>query len=501
MSDNQIPPNQTEEKKDGFQEAVSSDPTVFKIERKPMDLLSAIVEFIRGIFTLKEGLISYSKVIKETKDGVSVKGYNVWILMCSIAIASVGLNVNSTAVIVGAMLISPLMGPIRGLGFSVGINDFTLLIRSIKNLGITVAVSLTISFLYFLISPLDTITEQLFIRTEPNFLDVVVAFFGGLAGVMAAVNSKNDTVIPGVAIATALMPPLCTAGYGLAVGNFSFFLGAMYLFIINSVLIALSTLIVVRYLNFPKREYVDPKIEKKVRNYIVVLMIIVVILPSGYLFYKMAVKTVFEANAYEYVEKVIKPDTEGKVSSTIVYHADSAYIDIVIQGDHIKGETIAHWMKKRKNFNLKDNVGINIYQGGDYKTFIDERLKDVLENNISSKELVEILMDKDAQIKILGEKIDHLKNENQDKSIVNMQDLINDFKIDYPQCHKISINRAYSNADAGLIDTTYTISIQFSPNASIDEQDEIKMKLSYKLKRKLKLRNYIKQDSIPVYTY
>ncbi len=377
----------TEIPKRGYQNIVDNDPTKFTIDKKPVAFLSSLFDFIKEIFSIKDAMIPYSQVVKETKEGVAMKGYNVWILICSIVIASVGLNVNSPAVIIGAMLISPLMGPIRGIGFGVGINDFTLLIRSIKNLGVTVGVSLGTSFLYFLITPIDTLTEQLFIRMEPTFLDVVVAFVGGFAGVIAAVQGKNDTVIPGVAIATALMPPLCTAGYGLAVGNFNYFFGASYLFLINSVLIALSSLIVIRYLNFPKREYVNPKIERKVKTYIVVFMA-VVIAPSAYLFYRMALRNIFEKNASEFVSEIVEPGTNGVVSHIAFYKNDKEpCIEITIHGDIIGGERLKMWEKLKLKYNLDEDVELKIVQDGDYKSFIKERLKDVLAKSEGNEEL------------------------------------------------------------------------------------------------------------------
>ncbi|MFK8038387.1 MAG: TIGR00341 family protein [Crocinitomicaceae bacterium] len=484
--------------KGNYKGPIEKDPTKFHIEKKPIAILGSIIDFIKSIFSIKDGLVSYAEVVKETKEGVTMTGYNVWILMCSIAIASVGLNVNSTAVIVGAMLISPLMGPIRGIGLGIGINDFTLLIRSLKNLGITVGVSLTISFVYFLVSPIETMTEQLFIRTEPTFLDVVVAFVGGLAGVIAVVKGKKDTVIPGVAIATALMPPLCTGGYGLAVGNFNYFFGASYLFLINSVLIALSTLLIVRYFNFPKREYVDPKIESKVRAYIVVFMVVVVA-PSGYLFYKMTKKNIFEANSYEFVEQVVKPNTKGVVTQNTEYGPDSSYIDLIIQGDIIDENTKLIWENQLAAYNLT-GTHLHIFQGGDYKTFIDERLKDVLEHSSGGNdELVSLIVEKDSKLAELTERMEALQNHN-NKSVLDFRELISDFKIDHPYCSDIYINQQYSSDSVG-IDTTYTLFVKLKKKMSSRQKDDLKKKMASKLVFKLKNRNYHKQDSVPVYIF
>ena len=213
------------------------------------------------------------------KSGIWFRGPNVWILAFSIVIASAGLNVNSTAVIIGAMLISPLMGPIIGLGLALGTNDVDLLKLAAKNLLVMVIISLIASTLFFLLSPLELINPtELQARTRPTIYDVLIALFGGLAGILE--NSRKErggTVIAGVAIATALMPPLCTAGYGLSSLHFNYFLGAMYLFIINTVFITLATYVMVKYLRFKAVSGLEPAVAKKRRNTISALIAIVVI--------------------------------------------------------------------------------------------------------------------------------------------------------------------------------------------------------------------------------
>ena len=175
-------------------------------------------------------------------------------------VASIGLNVNSTAVIIGAMLISPLMGPIMGIGLALGTNDFQLVERSLKNFGFMVSVAIMTSTLYFCISPLSNAQSELLARTTPTTWDVLIALFGGLAGIVAqSRKDRTSTVIPGVAIATALMPPLCTAGFGIATGQFSYFIGAIYLFFINTVFIALATFIIDSFMNYEKRNFLDPR--------------------------------------------------------------------------------------------------------------------------------------------------------------------------------------------------------------------------------------------------
>lgn len=212
------------------------------------------------------------------KSNIWFKGPNVWILAFSIVIASVGLNVNSTAVIIGAMLISPLMGPIIGIGLALGTNDIPLLRSAAKNLVIMVCISLIASTLFFLVSPLELVNPtELEARTRPTIYDVLIAGFGGLAGILESCRKEKGTVLSGVAIATALMPPLCTAGYGLANGNWSFFTGATFLFLINCVFITLATFVMVKYFHFPQAQFANESTKKKTRTFITCIMILVLV--------------------------------------------------------------------------------------------------------------------------------------------------------------------------------------------------------------------------------
>lgn len=212
-------------------------------------------------FDLRSEMEDYNSIHQEIEKGIIFKGTNLWILMFAIVVASVGLNMNSTAVIIGAMLISPLMGPINGMGYSLATYDFPLFKRSIKNFTYAVIVSLLTSSIYFLITPLNEAHSELLARTSPSIYDVIIALFGGLAGIVAMSSKLKGNVIPGVAIATALMPPICTAGYGLATLQFNFFFGALYLFTINTVFIAFAALIVCQFLKFPIRSIID--VERK----------------------------------------------------------------------------------------------------------------------------------------------------------------------------------------------------------------------------------------------
>lgn len=228
--------------------------------------------------------------------GVQVAGTNLWVLIFAIVVASVGLNVNSTAVIIGAMLISPLMGPIVAVGYGAGVRDFDLIRRALRTLGLFVAISLATATLYFAISPLSQAQSELLARTSPTLWDVLIAFFGGAAGIIALTRREVSNVVPGVAIATALMPPLCTAGYGLAVRNPAYFGGAFYLFSINAVFIAFATLSVVKVLRLPPRAELEAGVRRRARL-IIAAAVTAMLVPSTYLAYRLVQQEFFAAAA------------------------------------------------------------------------------------------------------------------------------------------------------------------------------------------------------------
>lgn len=256
---------------------------------------------LTSLFNLHDGEDDREKVFESVKRNISYRGANLWILACAIIIASVGLNVNSTAVIIGAMLISPLMGPIVGAGFALGVYDFHLLRKSLMNLLTSTAVSLTVSTLYFVMSPFKDVQSEMLSRTSPNIYDILIAFFGGIVGVIAVTRTEKGNPIPGVAIATALMPPLCTAGYGLATLQWSYFLGAFYLYCINCVFIGVSTFLIIKYLNYAPQKQVDERQQKQVRTIITVL-IVTMLVPSSYLAYSLYREEQFKKNTDSFID-------------------------------------------------------------------------------------------------------------------------------------------------------------------------------------------------------
>ncbi len=241
---------------------------------------------LRSWFSLELDRAADKDIDERIRADVPLHGTNLWVLVFAIFIASIGLNVNSTAVIVGAMLISPLMGPIMGVGYGIGIRDAALVRQAGKNLALSTLIALVTSTAYFAISPLRAVGSELLARTTPTIWDVLIAVFGGLAGIVAVTRNKSSNVIPGVAIATALMPPLCTAGYGLATGSWPFFFGAFYLYAINSVFIGIASAIVTSAFKLQKNQFADPRVERRVRWYLGTT-ITVTLLPSMYLAYRL----------------------------------------------------------------------------------------------------------------------------------------------------------------------------------------------------------------------
>lgn len=242
--------------------------------------LKAFSGAIKDYFDLTSFLLPQAEAEETIREGVSFRGTNLLVLIMAIFIASLGLNVNSTAVIIGAMLISPLMGPIIGLGLAVGIQDFDLMKRSFRNLFMATAFSIATSAIYFLISPVNEGHSELLARTSPTIYDVLIGFFGGAAGIIAIGSKTKGNVIPGVAIATALMPPLCTVGYGLATWQMNYFLGALYLFFINSVFIACATTLGVKAMKYKVTDFSNPVRAKRVRRTVYTVALLTMVRPD-----------------------------------------------------------------------------------------------------------------------------------------------------------------------------------------------------------------------------
>ncbi len=343
------------------------------------------IEKIFQYLDLREHMEDYATVHQEIDKGATFRGTNIWILACAIMVASVGLNMNSTAVIIGAMLISPLMGPINGIGYSIAIYDFALLRKSLKNFGFAVLAGLLVSGLYFFISPLSSAHSELLARTSPSIYDVLIAFFGGLAGIIAVSSRIKGTVIPGVAIATALMPPLCTAGYGLATLQPTFFFGALYLFTINTVFIALAALLISRILKFPIREDVSPEKAKIIRRYIYII-IAVTLIPSIYFGYLLAQKERFIESSNKYINNV--RIFEGSYLLDSEVDPRKKIINLTYGGLALDEEAKRVIQQKASDFGIKAKIEISqgfAYQMPEQET--DDRTKLLLRINALEAEL------------------------------------------------------------------------------------------------------------------
>ena len=379
------------------------------------------VKKIIGFINLHSGEEDMQKVLENVKANISFRGANLWILACAIVVASIGLNVNSAAVVIGAMLISPLMGPIVGAGFGLGIYDFDLLKRALKNLLIATIVGLTVSTVYFFLSPFKETQSEILSRTSPNIYDIFIAFFGGLVGVIAITRVEKGNPIAGVAIATALMPPLCTAGYGLAVGNFSYFFGAIYLYFINCVFICIATFLIVKYLKYKPVKQVDEQRAKKVK-YAMTLLILVMIIPSIYFAYILIEEKKFNQK----IERFITNEFTNK-GYTILYKK-------IITNVVPKKIELVFLTKKTTNNELKvlnqklTNYGIANTQLKIRQDTVD--IKKYISNQINFEK--SILNEKNLLIANLGKQIK--------KNLYDNKAILAEAKIIFPEIVNLSIS-------------------------------------------------------------
>lgn len=378
-------------------------------------------ESLFNFINLHNGEEKKEKVLENVISNISFRGSNLWILACAIIIASIGLNVNSTAVIIGAMLISPLMGPIVGAGFALGTYNFPLLKKSIKNLLIATIVSLTVSSFYFYLSPFKDVQSELLSRTSPNIYDVMIAFFGGLVGIIAITRVEKGNPIPGVAIATALMPPLCTAGFGLATSNFSYFFGAFYLYVINCFFICIATFFVVKYLKYPS-VIIDNKYEKRIR-YGITTLIIIMIVPSFYLAYNLFNEKKFIKTAELFIQKEFDNKGYTIIYKKINYNASPKSIDVAFLNKKFNATEIASFNKMLISNGLS-GTKFNVRQStSDVKS---EILNEINKNNIT-------LSSKDIAISKLRQELDDYK--------ISDSTLVQEIRAIYPSVYNVSYGK------------------------------------------------------------
>ncbi len=426
--------------------------------------------------------------IEEIKANIQFNGATAWILICSILVASIGLNTNSIPVVIGAMLISPLMGPILGVGLSIAINDIDTLKTSLISLGTMILLSVLSSFVYFWIFDINADTSELFARTRPDIREILIAFFGGLALIIATTKKGTiATVIYGVAIATALIPPLCTAGYGIAVGDLDYFLGAMYLFIINTIFIALATFIVTKFLKFPMINYVDSIKRRRISRF-ATLAAIIVMIPAVWTFVNVVNESNFKNDALSFLnsELDILPNSKYIKKNTVVqYHSDKpSVIELTTLGnDQISKEIEFVLNTKMKNYSSLNNTELiinqSIFREINNLEYMEElRSRDSLDL-LSQTQKINFLEDKVQELLIL------------EKNYIEFPNLLKELNINYSEIDEFS----YSNilkSDFKSIDTVSVFYVKWN-DSLVNEVDIIgkSSQLEKWLKYKLNLDSII----------
>lgn len=311
------------------------------------------VSFFRKLLDLRQGAEEKKVIIENVKDDSDFSSARLWTLVFAIGVASIGLNINSIPVVIGAMLISPLMGPIVSVGLALAINDWGLMRRSFRNLFILTVISIGISTLYFALSPITNAQSELLSRTQPTIFDVLIAIFGGIAGFIGVSRAKHSNIIPGVAIATALMPPLCTVGYGIGTMQPQFIFGAFYLFLINSIFICLSALLVAKYMKLPRVHYEDVKRQRRVRT-IITMTIIVITTPALYLAFTFVQQNNFEINTEKYISKVFEDNGYVVIHKNIIYDESPHIIELAFLSERFDEQQIEQFSQRLDDFGLHD---------------------------------------------------------------------------------------------------------------------------------------------------
>ncbi len=437
----------------------------------------AVKKFLKEYLDLRKDKDNELATVDSIRKGVEFKGANLWILIFAIFMASLGLNVNSTAVIIGAMLISPLMGPIMGVGLSVGLNDFELMKRSFKSFLITTLFSVTTATVFFLISPVAEGQSELLARTSPTIYDVFIALLGGLAGVTALSTKEKGNVIPGVAIATALMPPLCTAGYGLATGNLIYFLGAFYLYFINSVFISLATFVGVRVMHFQRKEFVDKNREKKVRKYIV-LIAVLTMCPAAYLTVGIIRDSVFQGTANRFINEQLSFEHTQVVDKKIHRDAEGREIRVVLIGKEVPEASIALARGKMKDYQL-DGVKLTVLQGMNNESVDLSSIRAmVMEDFYKNSE--ERLVEQRRRIASLEQTLERYKAFDE-----LGRTLVPELKVLYPTVKSLSIAHAIELAvDSSRVDTVTLAVLKFGKRPDAREKQKIAQWLKARTKAK-----------------
>ena len=382
---------------------------------------------LQDVFNLAHDQAHPDKIDSVIRANTRVSGTNMWVLIFAIAVASIGLNVNSTAVVIGAMLISPLMGPIVGMGYGLAVGDTTLIRQAARNIIIFVVISLITATLYFLLTPLKGAQSELLARTQPTLWDVLIAFFGGSAGIVALTRKEGGNAIPGVAIATALMPPLCTAGYGLAHGNWHYFLGASYLFAINCVFIAFSTLLFSKLLKLPRRGLVKES-KRRLHSIMITAVVLAVMIPSGYMASGLVRQEIFNTRANAAIATA--QQQEGFfVLRKMLNHRENK-VGLVVNGTGNAEKISALLVKSLEASGVKAPKVNVVYAGGN-----DAKIEELLASQNNSVQLQNELKEQQAYIDTV------LAGKTADTAGADDAAVLKEIKAQYPEAEKIVVGR------------------------------------------------------------
>lgn len=412
-------------------------------EKSLRELLDELKDFFGDLVDLKDGMDQRGSIVNIINNK-EMKGANAWLLMCSIMVASLGLDLNSPAVIIGAMLISPLMSPILGVGLGFGINDRETLFTSLQHFFLALAIALVTSYLYFTITPFGALTDEIKGRTAPNLLDGLVAIFGGFAGIISTTRKDKSNAIPGVAIATALMPPLCVAGYGLAKGEWPFFLNAFYLFFLNSFFIAASTYIVVRLLGFKYKEFPNPK-ERRRNTVVMVVFSFIILLPAILLLINALTDLREEQKVAEFI-KIHFEDEDTAISDWDSRKTDSTYhVDIQLIGLPVTQTKIDSCDRALDKI-LGKNVVITTYQSREIPFEEIQRLKNEVggfKRGMVSQidDLHKLQAERELKIKLLENELDSIQND------IVLNDIFAKTRITYPFIDAIGFAKDFQQTD------------------------------------------------------
>ena len=449
--------------------------------RFALSLGQQIRQFLKDLLDIRKET-DRDATIKDVNEDISFKGHNAWILIFSIFVASIGLNLGSASVVIGAMLISPLMGPIVGVGLSIAINDVDTLKRSVVNLIVMMLLSILTAWFYFFISPIKEATPELIARTYPTVLDVLLAISGGLA--LTVGKTKKGTmisVILGVAIATALMPPLCTVGYGLAVGNWEYIWGAFYLFSINSVFIALSTYAVAKMLRFPMVEYADSRKRHNIARIATVVGVLVTI-PSVVLFIKLLNQQLFVANSEKFVEEVVQ--YEGTEVIKFTHNYQKGEIGVFLIGKRVPEETIDGWKEELGKRSKLKKAELHIHQGAaatresSGQLTKEDKAEFLEEIYVKNQQALE---EKDTLIAVLEEELSKFKTAG-----IPFEKISREARINYTDIEELSFANTIVT-DFEEIDTLPTFNVKWQNQVSVPAQKEQLEKLKQWLQVRLSL--------------